>query len=311
MVSYGRSKPQRNCHTDGEQGGRVETFYLDPSLDMFQPERRNGTHQRSDAVRRSHATVATSSMQYEFLRDCLLRREQLRQRLKTRERHIRHGLIALVGMFVALVFGASTTTIAFKLFGTEFSLTLVQIIAVAPFVITYLVAYACTLTAHQTRLEQECWVIDAELQRWGCPTSYSLVRPLRMYCKEEAENEATDGQTREFSGHFHGIFYAHDALMGFGVLGAYVLAAVRAFTLYGREAGSSPVTASVLTSYLLATTLLGGYAVYASAKSRKLHGVVFEEFRLDEEKKKTRVAGEPRAEVTTRLRTTPDESKPY
>jgi hypothetical protein len=209
------------------------------------------------------------------------------------------------------LFGASGTTVGFKIFGTDFSLTLVQIIAVAPFMITYLVAYACTLTAHQARLEQECWVIDAELQRWGCPTSYSLVRPLRMYCKDEAQNESGDRKTREFSGHFHGIFYAHDALMGFGVLGAYVLAAERAFTLYGSEAGSSPEKASVLTMYLLAATGLGGYAVFASAKSRKLRGVVFEEFRSNDEDRKARAAEGPRAEVTSLLRTTPDEREPH
>jgi hypothetical protein len=246
-------------------------------LDIVDPFRKvstkSGQAQAIAAVpsERRGRSVTTSQVQYEFLRDCLVRREEHRRRLGLKERRARHILVSIIAVFVLLLFGAKGSALTLAVFGTTMTLTLLQLIAIAPFLMTYLIVYAGTRAAREYRIEQEVWALDLELRRFGCPTSYSAVAPLRRF-------SASTGEHHGFLVWSRRLFNIHDFFLGVGVVLTYVVAAVQAWKLFSAMTPRSPLVVYGLLGYLAFALGIASYAIVASITMRQQRGKVFAAF---------------------------------
>lgn len=248
------------------------SFYLDPKSRQYSVERRSTITAVPQDKRVN--SVATTQVQYEFLRDCLIRREEHRRLLGAKERRARHILVSVIAAFVLLLFGTTDSALTISVFGTTMTVTLIQLIAIAPFFMTYLIVYAGTRAAREYRIEQEAWALDLELRRFGCPTSYSVVGPIRRFAAAKDEH----GKSHKFTRWSRRLFLAHDAFLGIGVALTYVIAGTQAAKVYSGKANTSPLAVIGLVAYLVLAFGTGLFTIVASWKMRQQRGTVFQDF---------------------------------
>lgn len=185
-------------------------FYIHPQTTLIQPDRRRETKPAAGVEKRNLEPVRTTALQFEFLRDALLRKEADHDRLGIHERRARHLLVLTAVIFVTLVFGAPTLSVSIDALGVKSELQRAQILAAFPVVIAYLMLFACYLGARRLRLRHECRVISLELERFGCPTNYETIgRYFSSTCGQPP------GFWKRFflPGPYEAIFRAHDLFL--------------------------------------------------------------------------------------------------
>ena len=163
----------------------VTIYYEDRATGLLRPERRTRTTPFAGTDRRKDSVPTLTSEQYRFLRGCLLRREAVRERLSRSVRRLRHLLVAMSAVFIALFFSASGTAIYVSVGSVNAQIPLQSIAAVAPFVIAYLIVYICDQERTKMRLGHECDVLDVALRRFGGETSRSVLGRFRNECRKD------------------------------------------------------------------------------------------------------------------------------
>jgi hypothetical protein len=135
-------------------------------------------------------------------------------------------LVAVV--FAGLFFAAPDFSIHLNGLGIQQEVTLLQVSAVAPLVIAYLILHACYLGGHQLRLSEECRVIDTELRKFGCETSYSTLERFRA----DLEKNPTRMHVLLSRVAYHVTYLARDGFIVTSTIFAFVGAAYVALTAY-------------------------------------------------------------------------------
>lgn len=220
-------------------------YYEDPNTGLWQPERRQGG-EPPESNRRQHATRRTTSEQYAFLRDWLLRREDLQAKVAKRGRTIRHVLAILSLVYVALFFSQPDFVLSLSALGLEQEITLQQLGAVAPLVISYLVLHAAHVGLTRLKIIHECVVIERELQRFGMETSYKLLSDWKQYCNDN----------RHLKSHFLSIgslkliYGLYDLFLTVAVLVSFYVSGVLAFQAYQQAYTTHPHTITIFLGFL-------------------------------------------------------------
>lgn len=227
-------------------------YYLHPRLRFFQPERRKSQLTTQAPVARTTDVARTTSEQYAFLRDCLLRREDETAKLGIHERRSRHLLVLATIIFVSLVFATPDFSFRFQLFGFTQKFTLVQIGAVMPLVIAYMILYACFLGATRLRLRHECRVIALELESFGSPTSYTVTK---KYFDATCPPEGSFWRRLFAPGPYESIFRTHDLFLLASAVIVLAGTGVVAVDIFKELRASHPRLAWTLTIYMAVSGL--------------------------------------------------------
>ena len=185
----------------------MDFYYLDPRTELFQPDRRKSFVMPANERRR--VGHLTGQSQYDFLRDCLLRRESAHDQLGVHERRARHLLVFAATIFVAIVFTGSQLSLRLT-HGITATITNTQVAAAFPLVISYLILFACYLGARRLRLRHECRVIALELERFGCPTSYTVIH---RYYDSTCDPPDSFWRGMVWPGPYSLVFRAHDLFL--------------------------------------------------------------------------------------------------
>lgn len=253
-------------------------YFLHPETDLFQPDRRHNGHTKASGATdhrdSKHQPLRITSEQFAFLRDCLVRREGTRAAIAKSERRARHLLVFSAVFFVGLLFTARDFHLNLSLFGIAHELTFLELSAIAPLLLTYLVVHATHLAATNLRLDQQCRVIDLELRRFGGETSYGALRRFKRDCEQEpAKWEKLVAWKL-----YHGLFWIHDFFLAVSVL----LAFAGCWYIVGQSAPElnrlQPGMAVTLLGYIGLTTLIAVASPIIFLYVRKKKDKVLEEY---------------------------------
>ena len=99
-------------------------------------------------------------------------------------RRLRHMIVGLAVAFIAVYFAAPDFKISLARLGLEQEITALQLSALAPVLIAYLVVHTCIVSCNRIRLTHECMLIAHELRRFGCHTNYCVTKRYQQFCKE-------------------------------------------------------------------------------------------------------------------------------
>ena len=190
----------------------MDTYYLDPLRGVFQPERRQHPATATPAADRRKHAVTVGQAQYDFLRDCLLRREQAHDRLGVHERRTRHFLVLAAILFIVTTFAAPDFSVPITTDIVSLAITRNEIAAAFPIVISYLILFACYLGGRRLRMRHECRVLALELERFGCPTSYTVIN---AYYDRTCGPPKTFVRSLLVPGPYEWVFRVHDVFLFF------------------------------------------------------------------------------------------------
>jgi len=228
-------------------------YYWDMGVRRYRVDRRRIQMPAALEQRKTPSETCTSE-QYTHLRECLEQRQRVKAILGDRERRARHLLYGATACFIVYVFAGPDFTVAVQ----GISITARQIAALIPLVIAYLVVYACHTGATHLRVRYECQLLDAELQKFGLPTSHSIIRRLRSQCTPTNPSIGTFLSTLAYNTVYgiHDVFFA--ASVGVALWGSYYVAV----GIYGDLARLNMPLAIAVIAYL---ALAGLAAVLAPA----------------------------------------------
>ena len=222
-------------------------YYKDPRTQLWQPERREASHSAPTREQRRNVAVRTTSEQYLFLKEWLTRREELQGRVAQRGRAIRHILATISLVYIALFFSQPGFTLNFGALGFKQEISLLQIGAIAPLIISYLVLHACHLGITRLRLSHECRIVERELQRFGCPTSYGLLGDWKSYCESQKDLKSHFVSMRAMKW----VYLLYDAFLSAAVMVSFVVSGVLAFRSYSNVYASNPHTVIIFALLLI------------------------------------------------------------
>jgi hypothetical protein len=216
-------------------------YCWDPTIARYRLERRHATtivHTNS----RSRRTESFTSEQYAHLRECLQQRQRVKALLGNRERKARHFLYATTAAFIAYIFAAPDFTIPVE----GITITARQIAALFPLLIAYLILYACHTGATHLRLRYECRLLDAELQKFGCPTADTISQRLRHECSPPQPSIFVFLSTSAYNI----VYWIHDVFFAASVLVALTGSAYIAVGIYRDLANVNFPIAVIVIAYL-------------------------------------------------------------
>lgn len=199
-------------------------YYWDRGVGRYRVDRRR-TQITTATDNRRQETATFTSQQYTHLRQCLEQRQRVKAILGDRERRARHLLYAATAGFIAYVFAGPDFTFAVQ----GISITARQVAALIPLVIAYLVVYACHTGATHLRVRYECQLLDAELEKFGLPTSHSIIRRLRSECSPRNPSIGTYFSTLAY----RTVYVIHDFFFAASVALALVGSGFVAVGIYG------------------------------------------------------------------------------
>lgn len=241
-------------------------YAMNDRIAEYQPDRRkqNVGPPTSMEDRRKSTPITTTSEQYSFLKDSLVRREALQNNVAKRGRLIRHVLVSITLAFIAIFFAAPDFKISLIKLGIDQELTLLQLSAIAPLIIAYLVLHACHVGVTRLRLIHECKVIEVELERFGCETSYSLFREYGKECQGAKQLYHDLVSTKAF----FAVYSLHDFFIFISVFLAFIGATYVAAKAYTSVASENIYAAIGFTAYLVIAILAAIFAVLALRYAR-------------------------------------------
>ncbi len=225
---------------------------------FYQPEKRKGGGNPPVPERRGLDVVRCTSDQFAFLSGCLIRREQARESIAQKSRRARHLLVGVSVLFLTLYISAPGMTFTVSLLGVEQTLTLLHFGAAAPLFIAYLVTYATYLSMRRVKILHECQFIDAELRKFGLPTSHTLIGGYNHACRAD-----TSAQTSYARLAYDAVFRAHDLVLAVLVMLSFVGSVAIAFQAYAEGALVGPHSTVGLFSALFLSIISASVCVPA------------------------------------------------
>lgn len=230
----------------------MEVYYKHPDREIYQPDRRVGNGTASEVEHhRTHREYRTTSQQYDFLSNCLVRRERTQTDVARHTRRIRHALVIVAIFYIAIFFSAPEFKISLTAVGIQQEFTLLQIGAVAPLLIAYLILHACHLSTSRLRLIHECKVLEVELRKFGMPTSYGL---LDKWGEAFSRNNATHRFTFAKLAYYL-VYTAGNSFIAAAVVLSFGITVYMAIKSYSTIYGTYPHMAFAFGFFLLLSAL--------------------------------------------------------
>ncbi len=253
------------------------TYFWHGERGAFQPERRGspGTiHSPEGPNRRRDDAVRTASEQYQYLKESLLRREDVNGDLSKQTRRAKHLLVVVGALYTMLMFASATQQEAgaIEILGLRLPLSIVQMSAIVPFVMAYLVLFASTISAKRLRIQHECLLIASALEQFGCQTGYSVGRDFKRKCDTVAGG-VRETVRRWFDNRLYRMGeYLYDGFVAAAVLLTFGGSLMSAFPLYWARRGGRPVQLLlVLLIGAAGVTLLAPLCLRLSRKGKTKH----------------------------------------
>lgn len=255
-----------------DQSADGSVYYVHPKSRIIQPEARRSPEQApADITARQDRAIRFTSDQYHFLTGCLIRRERTHAAVVNSERRARALLAILCSCAVAFLFANPGSVFDVEVAGITSSFALMQVTAVFPLLVTFASFHALRMSATRRRLNAECQIIEAEIRRFGCHTSYSLLERFRATCEGDrntyAEHEAR--RLAKAVQNSHGTFILASVIVTYG--GALYIA-FKAFSALKPE-DKDPA-------------IFFGYLIYMTCGAALLTLAAFKNLRAQEAKKK-------------------------
>lgn len=196
-----------------------------------------------------------------------MRRETVRAGIDASERRARHLLVLAGVLSVAVVFAGRDFHLSLSALGISHEITFVEISAVAPLLLAYLVLYSTLLGARNMRLDHQCRVLDLELQRFGGPTSYGTLSRFNDHCRKEPGTWEQLVSSRTY----HAIYWIHDAFLSACMLLAFGSSAWVAFTVREEISVQHSTMAVLFIVYVLVAALvsIASPAMFLSIRKKK------------------------------------------